>query len=272
MENVTFLGVETAPVSPTLSAQLQLPNGAGLIVSQVVPDSPASAVLKQHDILLKLDDQLLIEPGQFAVLIRNHADGDNVNLTYVRSGKQATGVVKLVKRDVPKIAFYPPWDAGEKVVRPFHGGHPVEIGRREQTDHVLELVGPGPRKETRRMKSKPAKEGFRGTKVNTSNSKMVYSDEQGSLELTIKDGQKALVAKNPEGDEIYSGPVTTPEERKALPPPLLERLERIEGMDEFSFETDDVFENRLRSFPPGKRQIMLPLHDPRHEPPRSQVL
>ena len=38
-EVVTFLGVETAPVSPTLSSQLGLPRDAGLVVVGIVAES-----------------------------------------------------------------------------------------------------------------------------------------------------------------------------------------------------------------------------------------
>jgi serine protease Do len=270
-ENVTFLGVETAPVSPTLTAQLKLPNSAGLIVAQVVPDSPASAALQAHDILLKLDDQLLIDPRQFSVLIRNHAEGDSVTLTYIRAGKQATAVVKLVKREVPKFAGFHPWNS--ELPPPPFAGHAFEFGGRGEADHVLDLVGPGPRMQTRAFHGKPGPHaGFRGTRVNTGNSNMVYSDQEGSLELTIKDGQKTLVARNPKGEQVFSGSVTTPEERKALPPELLERLDRIEGMDEFSFETDDGFRDHLRTFAPEHRKIMVPLPPSSEEHPRASVL
>src|ERR1019366_10663322 len=102
MESVTFLGVETRPADATLAEQLNLPNGAGLIVRNIVPDSPAAAALKKNDVLTKLDDQLLIEAHQLAVLIRNHKDGDEVTLTYIRGGKEATAKVKLAKHDFPK--------------------------------------------------------------------------------------------------------------------------------------------------------------------------
>ncbi len=55
----------------------------------VVPDSPAAATLKKNDVLTKLDDQLLIEQRQLSVLIRNHKDGDEVTLTYIRGGKES---------------------------------------------------------------------------------------------------------------------------------------------------------------------------------------
>jgi serine protease Do len=271
-ETVTFLGVETAPVSPTLSAQLQLPNGAGLIVAQVVPNSPAASALQTHDILLKLDDQLLIDSRQLSVLVRNHAEGDSVTLTYVRAGKHGTSAVKLVKREVPKMVFFRSGDSSD--LPPLFAGRDDDIaGRREDTDHVLRLVGPGPQKQTRRLQGKPGPDiGYRGTKVNTANSNMVYTDPQGSLELTIKDGQKTIVAKNEKGEQVFSGPVTSPEERKALPPELRERLERIEAMDEFSFETDDAFEDHLRIMRPGRRQIRLDSHEAPQDLPRSSVL
>ena len=100
---MTFLGVETAPVSPTLTEQLSLPKGVGLVVRSVVPDSPAANSLKPHDILTKLNDQLLIETRQLAVLVQSYKEGDEVTLTYVRGGKESTVKVKLTKRDMPRL-------------------------------------------------------------------------------------------------------------------------------------------------------------------------
>src|SRR5581483_7118906 len=102
-ETVAFLGVQTQPISRTVSAQLGL-NGQGLTVEHVVPDTPAAAVLQDDDILLKLDDQILIARTQLEVLVRMHKEGDEVTLTYLRGGKQATAKVKLAKHDVPKMS------------------------------------------------------------------------------------------------------------------------------------------------------------------------
>ncbi|MEO7701638.1 MAG: PDZ domain-containing protein [Opitutus sp.] len=269
-ENVAFLGVETSPVSPTLSTQLQLPKGAGLIVAHVVPDSAASGVLQAHDILLKLDDQLLIDSRQFSVLIRNHAEGDSVTLTYVRAGKQATATVKLVKREVPKSAFFRQLAPGDASLAPFAGR---EFGSREETDQVLGLVGPGPKIETRRFHGKPGPNtGFRVMKVNPGNSNMIFNDDHGTLELTIKDGQKSLVAKNEKGEKVYSGPATTPDERKALPVDVRERLERIEGMHEFSFETDDAFQDDVLTTAPEPHRVVLQIPTSSEDILRSSAL
>src|ERR1041384_3743936 len=83
-EVVTFLGVNTSPISATLTVQLGLPDGSGLVISSIEADTPAASALKEHDILLKLDDQILVDSHQLQVLIRGHKEGDEVTLTYVR--------------------------------------------------------------------------------------------------------------------------------------------------------------------------------------------
>jgi len=88
---VTFLGLHVTPVDPTVTAQLGLPEGMGLAVRFVVPDSPADkAGLRRHDILRKLEDQLLIHPMQLQVLVRNYEAGEKVSLTLLRAGREET--------------------------------------------------------------------------------------------------------------------------------------------------------------------------------------
>jgi hypothetical protein len=100
--------------------------------------------------------------------------------------------------------------------------------------------------------------GIRAMSINTGNSNIVFSDDSGALELTTQDGKKSLVAKDPKGAQIFSGPVTTPEERKALPPELRERLERLEGMREMSFKTGGDFQGaETRILRPPGRSISL---------------
>jgi hypothetical protein len=260
MESVTFLGVETRPADATLAEQLNLPNGSGLIVRNVGPDTPAAAVLKKNDVLTKLDDQLLIEMRQLSVLIRNHKEGDEVTLTFIRGGKEITAKVKLAKHDVPKMALM---DLGQRDGNMAFAFGGAEAGAlpgmgRDEADRVLALIdrddqnGPGQRVFNMQVERDDGP-GMRNITVNTSNSNMVFSDEQGSLDLTIKDGKKTLVATDAKGKQLYSGPVNTPEERKALPADVRARLDKLENMQEFSFKTDGDFQ-------PGETKDVRPLH------------
>ena len=62
---------------------------------------------------------------------------------------------------------------------------------------------------------------------------------------------KSLVAKDAKGESLFSGPVNTPEERKALPPEVRARLEKLEGMHDITFRTDGDFR-------PGQVRVMRP--------------
>ena len=95
-KSVTWLGVAPEEVSEELRAQLPLEPGSGLVVRSVLPDSPADkAGLQKNDVLTKIDDQLLTNPGQLRALVGGKKDGDTVKLTLFRSGRQETLDVKL---------------------------------------------------------------------------------------------------------------------------------------------------------------------------------
>jgi hypothetical protein len=274
-EVVTFLGVETAPVSPTLTAQLGLPEGSGLVVNRVMPDSPATGALKEHDILLKLDDQILIEQRQLAVLVRSHKEGDEVTLTYLRGGKQATAKVKLAKHEVPKMSLLPAQPGGGIDIFGLgpngpSGGRfgmtmagPGDPNAQEQIDHLLGMMNgmqlPGVRRMNIATQNGGPGDRTVSVTVNTGNSHIVLDDDKGSLDLTIKDGKKELVAKNTKGDQIFSGPINTPEERKALPDDVRSRLEKLEDSTQFSYKTDGDFKGaETKIIRPRGQGIALP--------------
>ncbi len=275
-ETVAFLGVETGPVSATTGAQLGLARGTGLVVNHVVPKSPAAGVLQEHDILLKLDDQILIETRQLAVLIRSRKHGDEVTVTYMRAGQKTTAKITLSQHEVTKLSSL----GGLSEVRSFTfaptvpgmqwseapvagaGGH-----NREEIDRVLSMIhgartrvgADGQQSPLRIQIDRQGGPGFRAMSVNTADSSLVFTDDQGSLELSQKAGAKTLVAKDAKGAEIFSGPVTTPEERRALPDAVRTRLEKLEGMQDVTFRTDGDFKGtETKVVRPLERSISLP--------------
>ena len=104
MENAAFLGVATSPATAALTEQLKLQKGIGLVVDFVEPKSPGDeAGLKQYDVLQKLNDQLLIDSHQFAVLVRTFKPGDEVTITVVHQGETRTVKAKLIEREVAAL-------------------------------------------------------------------------------------------------------------------------------------------------------------------------
>jgi hypothetical protein len=274
-EPVTFLGVETMPASPTLASQLGLADGTGLVVTNVVPDSPATSVLKEHDILVKLDDQLLIEVRQLAVLVRNHKEGDEITLTYLRGGKQQTATVKLAKREMPKLSFqFPGADArvgtmtgnivtsgpertrGELQQRAGESARIQTESLADQARMMSMLQSTPPQSSVRIIESEGSPAARRVTMLHPGRSQIVSGDNAGTLELTIDNGQKELTAKDTKGAVIFSGPINTPEERQALPESVRPRLEKLLQMQGVSFTPDGDFRSSAPTVPPSPgRQI-----------------
>lgn len=105
-EKGTYLGVLFAPVPDVLYDQLpQLPRDRGVVVSHVLPESPAAkAGLRRNDILLQYDDEKVRDCEHFARLIRDDKQDRKVRLTYLRGGKEATAEATLALGPVLRIA------------------------------------------------------------------------------------------------------------------------------------------------------------------------
>ena len=78
-----------------LRSQLQIPANAGLIVNEVVHDSPAAkAGVKVHDIVLELDGKPLSDPGKLAEFVQ--ANGEKpIVARLLRAGGMKDGTVEV---------------------------------------------------------------------------------------------------------------------------------------------------------------------------------
>jgi len=147
-EQTTYLGIHTTPVEPGLAWHLGLPDGFYQSVQYIAPDSPAAAAgLKEHDILQKVNDQLIINFEQLHVLIRSKKAGEKVKLTVLRQGSEKQLDAKLGSRDVASaspegahgsaIYGYIPTPDGKKLELSFHTDHPHDLPR-EVREHIKE--------------------------------------------------------------------------------------------------------------------------------------
>lgn len=93
---VAYIGLLTREVPAELRAQFALAEGFGLLVEEVLADSPAKAAgLKEYDVLVKLDDQQLVNMEQFMALVRAKKKGDAVQLTVITGGKETKVPITL---------------------------------------------------------------------------------------------------------------------------------------------------------------------------------
>ena len=95
-----WLGVGTDAISDDVRSLLPEGVVGGLIVRHVDADSPAAkAGVQVNDILLKVDDQLLVNPEQLRQLVQMRKDGDKVALTALRKGKEVKVEPALVMKE-----------------------------------------------------------------------------------------------------------------------------------------------------------------------------
>jgi hypothetical protein len=84
-----WLGVATQPLPDTLAAQMPALKGAGLLVRDAAPGSPAATVgLKPDDILVRINDQVLYTPEQLKKLLAGMESGTTVDLVWMRQGAE----------------------------------------------------------------------------------------------------------------------------------------------------------------------------------------
>ncbi len=103
-----YLGVVTAPIPPALAAQLGLAEGFGMVVSDVLPDSPAAqAGVQKWDVLTKFNDQRIISAEQFATLVRAEAKDAGATLTLIRKAQEQKVPVKVGEKMMAERRGFP---------------------------------------------------------------------------------------------------------------------------------------------------------------------
>jgi membrane-associated protease RseP (regulator of RpoE activity) len=113
-----YLGILLSPVPDALRAQLgeALPSGQGVLIRDVMDDSPAAqAGLKPYDILIGYDDQKLFSAEQLTRLVRADKPDQKVTLRVVRGGTVEDTQVTLGQAQAMAESAHP------HKTRPMHG-------------------------------------------------------------------------------------------------------------------------------------------------------
>jgi len=227
-KKIAWLGVKTNEVSPELAAQLELDGGA--VIEMVVPDSPADkAGLEDFDVITKIGDVDIFHPQELAEAIRSLDPGSEVNITCIRKAKSVELKTTLGSRPaMPRggLGMVPPEFQFGAV------GPEAERMRKEMEDRINELMREGGLPEgvfPGRIFPDDIENGADVTRMSSSSTS--FSDGNGSITITTKDGATQLKATDAGGKLLYDGPAETEDDRKKLPPEVLEKLERFEKMN-----------------------------------------
>jgi membrane-associated protease RseP (regulator of RpoE activity) len=220
----SFLGVGVDPAPSVLAAQLPdaIAKGQGLVVTQVVADSPAAqAGVREDDVLLNYDDQKLFSVEQLHKLVRSDKPGREVVLAVLRGGKVEKIKAKIGEHDEAPTA---------DVVRLWDGGTGVELKAAEKLlgEHLKELDGKNPvRLEIRKRLEDKAAAGSAGAKVKSRTGAMTMRSLDGDrfhaeIEFKDEDGKSKNWSFEGTRDEIRK----ELESNKELPNDLREHMLR----------------------------------------------
>jgi hypothetical protein len=212
-----WLGVSASSPPPALRRQLKLPDGTGLVVDFVQPKSPAEqAGIRQYDLLVKLNDQLLINPEQLAVLVRTFKPGEVVHVSLFREGEKQRQDVTLVERDLPplnelQMQLFDDFNARSNP-GPAPRIHAVPFGGAQGTSGTF--IAPG------------------GAVVQRSERSLTWLDMDGKRQITVNlgDDEKTMTMTDTRtGRVIYQGPVDSAEQQKSLPRDARDAVERLKN-------------------------------------------
>jgi len=111
-----WLGVQMQPLTPALAKAIGLAKEQGVLINDVLPDSPAAkAKLAQGDVILSFNGTDIKEPRDLALAVANAHAGDEVKVTYWRDGADHTAKVSIAKQDKEQNEAAAGKEDGEKL-------------------------------------------------------------------------------------------------------------------------------------------------------------
>ena len=197
------LGVSLSRATTVLRQQLALKRGAGLVVDQVAAGSRAEAAgFLQHDVLVRLDDQLLLLPQQFDALLEAAEPDDPLECTVLRGGREVA--IALGRKPAPPVqAFQRPT---RRPLRP--------------AESALAIVQPAANLVATPAAAVPAR---------LADETLVRQDADYAIRLSRGD-KTLLVVSDPAGSVVFEGPIDDPESRRHVPEAVRGRVAEMERL------------------------------------------
>jgi hypothetical protein len=185
------LGMTLSRASPVLRRQLALTRGAGLVVEGVTAGSLAArAGFEPHDVVVRLDDQILVLPEQLDALLESAEPEDPLVCTVLRGGR---ALIISVRRPSPGLTTQP-----ARTLRP--------------TASSLAIVQPPKRV------ADPA-----GSLNRLSDETLLREDGDYRIQLTRGD-ETRLTVTDDVGRVVFDAPIDRPADQGRIPTPIRGRV------------------------------------------------
>lgn len=230
------LGIAAGPLPPAVRAQVDLPDGVGLLVESVAEDGPAGdAGVLRFDLLVKFDDQLVCSPQQLDTLVRMAGVGAKASLTIRRGGRERVLEATIEERsDDPRPVHVVPGGPWQPVppAGAIPGGPPAVDGLAEEirrrVEEAVRAAQPGFAVPPDGFMPPPPAP-VPPPMPRRSQGMAMVSDGDGTIELREQDGARTVRIRDREGVELHAGPLDTDADREAVPEKFRDKVRAIEG-------------------------------------------
>ena len=236
-----YLGVILDPLPDLLMKHLQLPEGEGVLISELVAGGPAeTAGLEVGDLLVEVEGEKVGTRDEVRASLEKHGVGDEVELGIIHQGERKKVRVKLeaAPRNMPGFQAPGGGIAGDQPLEGFLEGIPekhadairqaLEQNLRQFEDLEWGEGAPGEmqRKLMQRMQRQMGgmKLNFDGAEASSS---IRLLDDEGSIEMNQSNGSKEAKVFDKDGKLLWEGPYDTEQDKAAVPDDIRERIERL---------------------------------------------
>lgn len=259
------LGIVPGTVPQAVVAQLELSGFPGVLVTGIMPDSPAAkAGLKENDVIVKLGDISLSGPQSVTEALTDKVPGDKVTAVFYRKGKRETADITLdggtlsaeeilaaqgdprtQPRVVPSVRRQMAPPAGmagrsalpqrildmQQMMDDFLKDSAIDDSRMDDIISRMDLT-PGAAQMLRSLQGlhqMPMPPMGKVSGGGHSSSSVQMSDAKGTIVVSSSSQTGTTVhVTDASGKVLYSGPYNTQEEKEAVPEAVRERLKHIE--------------------------------------------
>ncbi|MFQ6604610.1 MAG: S1C family serine protease [Fidelibacterota bacterium] len=105
-ESQGFLGVQLSDLTPQLRKYFNVKDDRGVLVAEVLEDSPAEASgIKAGDVIVAVNDKDIATARDLSRTIRQYEPEEKITLTIIRKGKEKSRQVTLGEMERPALAF-----------------------------------------------------------------------------------------------------------------------------------------------------------------------
>ena len=244
-----YMGLGMEPLPDALAGHLGIDKNAAAMIRVIDPQGPAQAAgLAEFDIITAVNGKSIQCHDCLCQLLENHKPGDQVKVQYVHRGEKKETSLALSERPADEV-FGVDDCAPQDLTLPQDALRMLPQELRAAIEKNIQAMGQGalpddaframpgganalPEIEKRLQKMM---EGMEQLQIQPGDVKMKMAmksmlatqDEQGKIEIS-RDGDSAEARVfDQAGNLLWSGPYITPQDHAAVPPPIRERLDKL---------------------------------------------